>query len=54
MAFSINIFLLGLLILQTEQERIENLGGCVMWVGSSWRVDGHLSVSRAIGKHNTL
>ena len=21
-----------------------------MWVGSSWRVDGHLSVSRAIGK----
>ena len=21
-----------------------------MWVGSSWRVDGHLSVSRAIGE----
>ena len=22
-----------------------------MWVGSSWRVDGHLSVSRAIGEY---
>ncbi|XP_065890179.1 protein phosphatase 1E-like [Dysidea avara] len=35
--------------MKTERQRIESLGGCVMWVGSSWRVDGHLSVSRAIG-----
>ena len=29
---------------------MESLGGCVMWVESSWRVDGYLLVSRAIGK----
>ena len=33
---------------QDEQERIEAAGGLVIWMGS-WRVNGNLSVSRAIG-----
>ena len=33
---------------QDEKERIESLGGCVVWFGA-WRVNGSLSVSRAIG-----
>lgn len=35
--------------LQDEKQRIEALGGCVIWFGT-WRVNGSLSVSRAIGK----
>lgn len=35
--------------LQDEKLRIEALGGCVIWFGT-WRVNGSLSVSRAIGK----
>ncbi|ELU09747.1 hypothetical protein CAPTEDRAFT_44132, partial [Capitella teleta] len=31
-----------------EKKRIEDLGGCVVWFGA-WRVNGTLSVSRAIG-----
>ncbi|KAJ7308837.1 hypothetical protein JRQ81_008107 [Phrynocephalus forsythii] len=31
-----------------EKKRIEALGGCVVWFGA-WRVNGSLSVSRAIG-----
>lgn len=34
---------------QDEKKRIEALGGCVVWFGA-WRVNGSLSVSRAIGK----
>ena len=34
--------------LQDEQERIEAAGGMVVWMGA-WRVNGSLSVSRAIG-----
>lgn len=34
--------------LQDEKQRIEALGGCVIWFGT-WRVNGSLSVSRAIG-----
>lgn len=34
--------------LQDEKKRIEELGGCVVWFGV-WRVNGSLSVSRAIG-----
>lgn len=33
---------------QDEKQRIEALGGCVIWFGT-WRVNGSLSVSRAIG-----
>jgi len=33
---------------QEERERIEALGGCVVYFGA-WRVNGSLSVSRAIG-----
>ena len=33
---------------QDERERIEELGGLVIWLGA-WRVNGNLSVSRAIG-----
>ena len=33
---------------QDERQRIESLGGCVVWFGA-WRVNGSLSVSRAIG-----
>ena len=33
---------------QDEKKRIEDLGGCVVWFGA-WRVNGTLSVSRAIG-----
>ncbi|KAK3737460.1 hypothetical protein QZH41_008343 [Actinostola sp. cb2023] len=33
---------------QDEKERIESLGGCVVYFGA-WRVNGNLSVSRAIG-----
>lgn len=33
---------------QDEKERIEALGGCVVYFGA-WRVNGNLSVSRAIG-----
>ncbi|KAG5284974.1 hypothetical protein AALO_G00032560 [Alosa alosa] len=32
---------------QDEKQRIEALGGCVIWFGT-WRVNGSLSVSRAI------
>lgn len=38
-----------ILCLQDEKQRIEALGGCVIWFGT-WRVNGSLSVSRAIGK----
>ncbi|XP_068186964.1 protein phosphatase 1E isoform X2 [Antennarius striatus] len=34
--------------IQDEKQRIEALGGCVIWFGT-WRVNGSLSVSRAIG-----
>ena len=34
--------------IQDEQKRIEEAGGVVIWVGA-WRVNGNLSVSRAIG-----
>lgn len=34
---------------QDERERIESSGGAVMYWGT-WRVDGQLAVSRAIGK----
>ena len=37
-----------LLSCQDEQERIETAGGMVIWLGA-WRVNGNLSVSRAIG-----
>ncbi|XP_078539710.1 protein phosphatase 1E isoform X2 [Lissotriton helveticus] len=33
---------------EDEKQRIEALGGCVVWFGA-WRVNGSLSVSRAIG-----
>lgn len=33
---------------QDERQRIEALGGCVVYFGA-WRVNGSLSVSRAIG-----
>jgi len=33
---------------EDERKRIEALGGCVVWFGA-WRVNGSLSVSRAIG-----
>ncbi|KAK2823035.1 hypothetical protein Q7C36_019635 [Tachysurus vachellii] len=33
---------------EDEKRRIEALGGCVIWFGT-WRVNGSLSVSRAIG-----
>ncbi len=33
---------------QDEQKRIEEAGGMVIWMGT-WRVNGNLSVSRAIG-----
>ncbi|CAH1802159.1 unnamed protein product, partial [Owenia fusiformis] len=33
---------------EDEKKRIEELGGCVVWYGA-WRVNGSLSVSRAIG-----
>lgn len=33
---------------QDEQKRIEEAGGMVLWMGA-WRVNGNLSVSRAIG-----
>ncbi|XP_002732102.1 protein phosphatase 1F-like [Saccoglossus kowalevskii] len=33
---------------EDERKRIEDLGGCVVWFGA-WRVNGTLSVSRAIG-----
>lgn len=41
-----------LVCLQDEKQRIEALGGCVIWFGT-WRVNGSLSVSRAIGTHST-
>lgn len=31
-----------------ERERIEGLGGCVVWIGD-WRVNGNIAVSRSIG-----
>ena len=34
--------------LQDERKRIESMGGCVVYFGA-WRVNGSLSVSRAIG-----
>lgn len=36
------------LLHQDEQQRIEAAGGMVIWMGA-WRVNGNLSVSRAIG-----
>ena len=33
---------------QDERERIEELGGCVIWIGD-WRVNGNIAVSRSIG-----
>ncbi|XP_070571988.1 protein phosphatase 1F-like [Ptychodera flava] len=33
---------------EDEKKRIEDLGGCVVWFGA-WRVNGTLSVSRALG-----
>ncbi|XP_059144248.1 protein phosphatase 1F-like [Physella acuta] len=33
---------------EDEKRRIEDLGGCVLFSGT-WRVNGHMSVSRAIG-----
>ncbi|KAM6049240.1 protein phosphatase 1E isoform 2-T4 [Chlamydotis macqueenii] len=35
-------------VMLDEKKRIEALGGCVVWFGA-WRVNGSLSVSRAIG-----
>jgi serine/threonine protein phosphatase PrpC len=32
-----------------ERKRIEDLGGVVLYWGNSWRVNGQLAVSRAIG-----
>lgn len=34
---------------QDEKKRIEDLGGVVVWFGT-WRVNGNIAVSRAIGK----
>ncbi|XP_028396490.1 protein phosphatase 1F-like [Dendronephthya gigantea] len=31
-----------------ERKRIEDLGGCVIWIGD-WRVNGNIAVSRSIG-----
>ena len=31
-----------------ERQRIEDLGGCVIWIGD-WRVNGNIAVSRSIG-----
>lgn len=39
--------------MQDEKQRIEALGGCVIWFGT-WRVNGSLSVSRAIGSFLSL
>lgn len=41
-------FRVGNFCLQDEQRRIEEAGGMVIWMGA-WRVNGNLSVSRAIG-----
>jgi hypothetical protein len=38
-----------LTVTQDEKKRIEDLGGCVVWFGA-WRVNGTLSMSRAIGE----
>lgn len=35
-----------------ERQRIENLGGVVLYWGNSYRVNGQLAVSRAIGDMN--
>ncbi len=35
---------------EDERQRIEELGGCVVWFGG-WRVNGSLAVSRAIGDY---
>eukprot|EP00794_Sanderia_malayensis_P014061 gene14062-15527_t len=35
---------------EDEKQRIEELGGCVVWFGG-WRVNGSLAVSRAIGDY---
>lgn len=35
--------------LQDEKQRIEDLGGCITFMGC-WRVNGTYAVSRAIGK----
>lgn len=37
-------------IFQDERSRIEALGGVVLYMGT-WRVNGNLAVSRAIGNH---
>ncbi|PSN39171.1 Protein phosphatase 1E [Blattella germanica] len=36
-----------------ERERIEDMGGCVLYWGT-WRVNGQLAVSRAIGMYYNL
>lgn len=35
---------------QDEKKRIEELGGSVTYTQGNWRVNGNISVSRAIGK----
>ena len=38
---------------EDEKSRIVELGGCVVWFGT-WRVNGNLAVSRAIGELSAL
>lgn len=38
---------------QDEKQRIEDLGGCITFMGC-WRVNGTYAVSRAIGKSDTI
>lgn len=45
---NLNLGLRQSLFEQDERQRIEALGGCVVYFGA-WRVNGSLSVSRAIG-----
>lgn len=40
-------------IFQDEKSRIEALGGVVLYMGT-WRVNGNLAVSRAIGNHGNI
>lgn len=49
--YNVNINNYFLFLLQAERKRIENLGGCVMNWGGTWRVNGQLAVSRAIGNY---
>lgn len=41
-------FSLIFFLLQDEKDRVEKMGGTVIYFGM-WRVNGHLAVSRAIG-----